>query len=134
MQNISDSEVESKSIDPQTEKNSHSSRRRHYTHLRYTDLQDDVPFEFIPSVSNVPKQIFTCPIEYCRKSFSYRSVRDRHVENIHGFAGSRSKRSLMDDDEIPKKYSRTTDMEIIQDFQDINQQQFIWNELLGVPV
>jgi hypothetical protein len=124
-------------------------KRRRRSHVRYHDILYAAPAPTPqtnslstdpnpPTALSVPppkKQDFICPIAHCQKSFHHRSVRDRHVENIHGVhpslirggtggrAGGR-----------PSRSSHSPNMDLNKDLSQISPEEFIWNELLGVAV
>ena len=101
------------------------------------------------------KKLFVCPLSYCQKSYNYRHVRDRHVENVHGFKSNhnQSKKRLKKTSNEPvfcelhdNENLVTHQSDLLSDnlqqnqvHQDQNQheqqqQQLIWTELLGVAV
>lgn len=119
------------------------SKKRCYSPYRYSDLVEDPKILTGHSFSspslttkttrgNKKKQTFLCPMSYCQKSFHYRSVRDRHVENVHGFHGSQTKKPSPSTN--PVEDGELTQPHLEKEIIEMNPEKFMWNELLGVAV
>jgi hypothetical protein len=120
-------------------------KRKRYSPYLYSDLLEDPAILKGPTssssltaktaASNNKKQTFICPMDYCRKSFHYRSVRDRHVENVHGFHASQTKK-------LPPSATLNEAGELSQPHlsqgittpEEVGPEKFMWSELLGVAV
>ncbi len=81
-------------------------------------------------------KVFICPLPYCHKSFSYRHVRDRHVQNVHGLKEIIPKPA--DSRKKPKTFSnyefQAEEIALQNQFLGFNQSELMWNELFGVAV
>ncbi len=120
---------------------------------RHSRIQSADPPLDVPAVAQAPKpaakgkgsmnqseskddKVFICPLPYCQKSFSYRHVRDRHVQNVHGLKDSGPKST--DSRKKPKTFSnyefQADDIVLQSQFLGLNQSELMWNELFGVAV
>jgi uncharacterized membrane protein YgcG len=140
-------------------------KRRRRSHVRYHDILQVPPASTLPvsapvlgstlsdlatvaaAVSAASKSsTYLCPLAHCQKVFHYRSVRDRHVQNVHGAVSS----TLASPNDTgggggrigrgrgrPRGSGRGKGGgrgSRLSHLSELNPDKFIWNELLGVAV